>query len=216
MEPDQFIRKICHDVRAPLRALQELPVWLEEDIKAHLHPIPTEIAELLKLQKTQAKRLDLIVTGMAELARLKKTQTRPITPVAQSAPNLGWPEWLRCEFGVDQIPLEPDHAKLAIAHLVSNAFKHADAQSSQADLRVSQIDDGIRIAVTDFGPGIDPQFTEKVYEPLYTLKPRDECEGSGMGLAVVAEIAKLYGGSRAIHANAAGPGITSEIVIPFH
>jgi len=214
MSPEQFIRKICHDLRAPMRGLSELPTWIEEDLNANQISIPASVVELLDMQKTQAKRLDLIVIGLSEIAKINRTEDRARTAIGNVEPSNGWPKNLRCEFGVDDVPLEQSHAKLAINHLVDNAFKHADADQNSACLSVSKTAENIRIAVADFGPGIEHQYREKVFEPLTTLKPRDVCEGSGMGLAVVSRIAEIYGGSCAIRSNADSSGIVSELIVP--
>lgn len=52
----------------------------------------------------------------------------------------------------------------------------------------------IEVTVTDNGPGIDPVFHERVFEPFQTLRPRDEVEGSGIGLTVVKKLVETRGG----------------------
>ena len=45
-------------------------------------------------------------------------------------------------------------------------------------------------AVHDYGPGIPAEFQEEVFQMFHTLKPRDQVEGSGMGLAMVRRISR--------------------------
>jgi signal transduction histidine kinase len=49
--------------------------------------------------------------------------------------------------------------------------------------------------VEDDGPGIDPQHHERIFQIFQSLKPRDQVEGSGMGLAVVKKTVENQGGS---------------------
>jgi signal transduction histidine kinase len=49
-------------------------------------------------------------------------------------------------------------------------------------------------AVADDGEGIPAQYAERVFEMFHTLKPRDQVEGSGMGLAIVNRIVQWQGG----------------------
>lgn len=214
MSPEQFIRKICHDLRAPIRGLTDIPEWIEEDLKANQIKLPASVFDLLNMQKTQAQRLNLIVIGLSEIARLERKDADPRTDLNACEPATGWPASLRIDMDVEALPLETEHAKLVIHHLVDNAFKHGLADQQSATLTVSNVRDGIRIAVTDHGPGIEAQYCEKVYEPLYTLVPRDLCESSGMGLAVVSKIAELYHGSCSIRSNEQGIGLVSDIIVP--
>jgi signal transduction histidine kinase len=56
----------------------------------------------------------------------------------------------------------------------------------------------------DDGPGIDSQFHQRIFIMFQTLKPRDEVEGSGMGLALVKKIVEQYGGTVKVESNGRG------------
>lgn len=214
MSPEKFIQMIYHDLRAPLRAMKEVPSWLEDELSLQFDPVPENLLELLDLMRVQSTRLDSILVGLAELASLKRSDHQPSTCIQDALPDDGWPEQLVCQFDVEKLPLEREHAKLIISHLVSNAFKHANAAARSAELTISDVPQGVCIAVKDFGDGIGPEHIPKAYEPLTTLKSRDEVEGSGMGLAVVKRISELYSGSCDIQLNPLGSGLTSRVVIP--
>jgi signal transduction histidine kinase len=59
----------------------------------------------------------------------------------------------------------------------------------------------IDFIVSDDGPGIPLQHQEKVFGIFQTLKPRDEVEGSGMGLAVVKKLLQNYHSSITIESD---------------
>jgi signal transduction histidine kinase len=48
--------------------------------------------------------------------------------------------------------------------------------------------------VKDNGPGIDELFYQRIFEMFQTLRPRDQVEGSGMGLTVVKKLVESRGG----------------------
>jgi len=60
--------------------------------------------------------------------------------------------------------------------------------------------------VRDDGEGIPPQYAERVFEMFQTLKPRDQVEGSGMGLAIVNRIVQWQHGRVWLEPSPAGRG----------
>ena len=50
-------------------------------------------------------------------------------------------------------------------------------------------------SVSDDGPGIAPAFHQRIFQMFQTLKPRDQIEGSGMGLALVKKTVETHGGT---------------------
>ena len=50
-------------------------------------------------------------------------------------------------------------------------------------------------AVKDDGPGIPAQFHDQIFKMFHTLRPRDQVEGSGMGLAMVRKNVEVFGGT---------------------
>ena len=55
--------------------------------------------------------------------------------------------------------------------------------------------------MSDDGPGIPAEFHKKIFDMFRTLKPRDQVEGSGMGLAVVRKLVERRGGVMQVHSN---------------
>jgi signal transduction histidine kinase len=56
-------------------------------------------------------------------------------------------------------------------------------------------DEFVEFSVRDDGPGIDPQHHQRIFEIFQTLQPRDQVEGSGIGLAIVKKSVESRGGS---------------------
>lgn len=214
MTPERFIRKICHDLRAPLRGMKEIPDWLGQDLESYLKPVPAPILELLHMMKSQASQLDTIIIGLSELAKLERREKHPRSLIPGNPALENLPQNLRHQIDVDICPLEQDHLAQVVKHLVDNAYQHAQAEKLSATLLIARSAAGFHIAVRDHGPGIDECYLEKIFEPLYTLKSRDDLEASGMGLAVVAKIAALYGGECEATPNLNAMGTTFELCIP--
>src|SRR5271168_339399 len=89
-----------------------------------------------------------------------------------------------------------------LRNLFSNAIKHHDRPDGRIGLSCAEAGgDYYAFTVTDDGPGIPVQYQERVFEMFQTLRPRDEVEGSGMGLALVKKIVQNYGGKIAIESD---------------
>jgi len=63
----------------------------------------------------------------------------------------------------------------------------------------------IEVTVADNGPGIDPAYHERIFEIFQTLLPRDQVEGSGIGLTVVKKLLETRGDAIWVE-SAAGEG----------
>lgn len=68
-------------------------------------------------------------------------------------------------------------------------------------------------SITDNGPGIDPMYHERIFQIFQTLRPRDEVEGSGIGLAVVKKTIESYGGAIQVESTV-GQGTTFHFTWP--
>jgi signal transduction histidine kinase len=86
-------------------------------------------------------------------------------------------------------------------NLVANAIKHHDRPDGRITVTCADPPAGgdhpgmVEFAVADDGPGIEPQYHEKVFMIFQTLEARDKVEGTGVGLSVVRKIVESQGGS---------------------
>ena len=110
--------------------------------------------------------------------------------------------------------IDTHHAPLeqVLRNLINNAIKHHPTQQGQ--VRVSAADQGTALlfAVQDDGDGIPEDYADKVFQMFQTLQPRDEREGSGMGLAIVKRIIDWQGGRVWFHAGPGGVGTVFKFV----
>jgi signal transduction histidine kinase len=99
------------------------------------------------------------------------------------------------------VPLEQ-----VLRNLINNAIKHHPTK--EGHVRVYAQDKGgeVLFAVEDDGTGIPQEYAEKVFQMFQTLQPRDDIEGSGMGLAIVKRIVEWQGGRIWFHGGPGGCG----------
>ena len=100
-----------------------------------------------------------------------------------------------------------------LRNLINNAIKHHDRADGHVHIVAEEHDDFVEFCVIDDGPGIHPQYHERIFELFQTLKPRDQVEGSGMGLAIVKKTVENYGGSITVESTE-GEGATFRFTWP--
>ncbi len=82
-----------------------------------------------------------------------------------------------------------------LRNLIANAFKH-HREPAKGEVHIFAVERGqwVEFSIQDNGPGIAPNFHQRIFEIFQTLKPRDEVEGSGVGLTVVKKLVEVQGG----------------------
>ena len=115
--------------------------------------------------------------------------------------------------GVSGASLRADRDLLfqAICNLVDNAVKYTSVGSH---ITVSSLrnDGSITIAVTDDGEGIPVDYRDKVFDRFYRRESHRGTAGNGLGLSLVAAVAKLHGGQVFLKDN--DPGVNAILDIP--
>jgi len=100
-----------------------------------------------------------------------------------------------------------------LMNLIGNAIKHHDKTTGRIEVTAADRGSHHAFAVGDDGPGIPVQFHGRIFKMFQTLKPRDQVEGSGMGLAIVRKQVELSGGSVSLQSSE-GNGSTFHFTLP--
>jgi len=157
----------------------------------------------MTLLRNRVKRMEKLLDDLLEYSRLGKAEdVRYTETVAGSVMMddllllLAPPPGMKVRFAdafktisIYRMPLQQ-----VLYNLINNAIKHHDREEGEIEVDVARTEDGVRFSVRDDGPGIPAEFHERIFEMFHTLKPRDQVEGSGMGLAVVKKTVERFGG----------------------
>ena len=219
-ETDELIYRISHDLRASVRALQELPGWVVEDLSVAGVAIPAPSGRHLELIADHACRLDLMLTGLLEFSRVGRMQAiGPIKPhrVCQDViEDLGVAEVATLTVALDTGNVQMGDADLArvFSILLTNAIRFNTTAQPRIDVAGGPIDARFwRLRVTDNGPGIPETKRDFVQQPMTKLVSRDVDPGAGMGLAILRKIAESYGGKVQLSRPKSGTGTRVEITL---
>ena len=217
---DNLIYIISHDVRNSVRALIEIPQWIDEDLaRAGVSPDP-ELRTNLDMMTTHARRLDRMMHDLLVFSRVGRLQNVEEVSIASVIENvlsqIALQRTARVEtrLEVASVRIGERDILTLISTLITNAVRHHHGPSATIRIATEMEGHDVLLTVEDDGPGIAPEFRERVFNPMQTLRPRDEVEGSGMGLAIARKIARTYGGSIAIDDPESGHGTRVRFRLP--
>lgn len=194
---DEFAYVASHDLKSPLNAIVKIVGWLEEDAGDQL---PESALEHLALLKNRTQRMMRLLNDLLEYSRIGRKQFEEGIVELQVLTEdifsiLDKPEGFRLESDSIMLTVPRTPLELVLRNLISNAIKHHDKDAGLIEVRCEYDGGCYQIRVQDDGPGIPPELNHKVVEMFQTLKPRDQVEGSGMGLAMVKKTVEHYGGT---------------------
>lgn len=200
---EQFAYVASHDLKSPLNAIQQLANWIEEDCADIL---PEDSQNHLRLMMGRSSRMIRLLDDLLNYSRVSRYEYKyeaiELKSLVQDQFSLvDNPNNFHCVSPslfilVPRVPFE-----IVMRNILSNAIKHHDKEKGMIDIKFSKNDFEQTIIVSDDGPGIPPEMHKKVLEMFQTLKPRDDIEGSGMGLAMAKRIVNHYNGELSIRSD---------------
>jgi PAS domain S-box-containing protein len=217
---DQFAYVASHDLKAPLRGIGNLAQWIQEDLGERLSG---DSAEHLRLLQGRVQRMEALIDGILAYSRAGRVTSRREKVdtgalVREVIDFIAAPDDVAIEVP-DRLPvLETELLPLqqVLMNLIGNAVKYSSAERPDARVVIESQpagDGAIEFVVRDNGPGIAPEFHEKVWGIFQTLASRDKVEGTGVGLAVVKKIVEARGG-RVSMQSTPGQGATFRFTWP--
>ncbi|MGH3009846.1 MAG: sensor histidine kinase [Gaiellaceae bacterium] len=213
----RFVADASHELRSPLSLLRaEVELALEQP------PDATTLRDALRSIGEEADRLSNLAEDLLLLARLDdgrlplREEQLPVDDLladvaarfARRASESGHAIHIKAppiEIFADRLRLEQ-----ALANLLENALRHGDGDIT---LAAADTDDTVAFHVTDQGAGFPPDFLPRAFARFTRADEARTGPGTGLGLAVIAEIAAAHGGTCAA-TNLAGGGADVSLCIP--
>lgn len=213
-----LLASLSHDLKTPLTAIRVAV----ENLRGEL-PVDERAAQA-GAAITELERLTRLFQDILDMARIEAAAIH-LEPQWVTAADVVDAASAQVRHTLDgrtvtveaddqtEVQLDPRIASVALSHLIENAAQYSPADREIAiDAQVQS--DGLRVAVTDRGPGLDPRELEHLFERFYRGRTgRHATAGTGMGLAITRGLLTAAGG-RVWGENVPGAGARFTIVVP--
>ena len=220
---NDVVALVSHEMRTPLTAIQGM-----SELLAQYDMDPARRREMYQAIHEEARRLTRMTTDYLDIARLESGATalrrsptrvealvdRTLLLLDPLAAERGIRLSRRVEEDVPALVADADLLARALGNLVSNAIKYSP-RGTEVAVRVRREGAAVAIEVEDQGYGIPESDVGRVFDKFYRI-PRVQdvgTPGTGLGLALVREIAELHGGSVTVR-SVVNAGSTFTLRIP--
>jgi len=200
----EFLRLASHELRAPAAMLGGYLSMIEDE---SLGPIPEWLRPVLPLLKAKTAQINLLANEMVEAARLedgrlqlkrKRVELRELLrrSLTDAEPNATPKHRLRFDDRVGHelwVLGDPMRLEIVMGNLVDNAIKYSPA-GGDVTAQVSAVGGLAILSVRDQGIGIAAEDMSRLFVRFSRLAPFSEVPGTGLGLYLARELARLHGG----------------------
>ncbi|MEO0322375.1 MAG: PAS domain S-box protein [Myxococcota bacterium] len=203
---DQFAYVASHDMRTPLRGIQHIVSFLEEDL-------PPDVVALLAPRMAQlrerAQRMDMLLQSLLQFVRSTDDAERQLEVDVESVVRSIETTLCYGEAGGRELRLTLDASGLpeatlrsypvvvqhGLSNLIGNAVVHHDGDVANVHVGARLVEDAdgtlLELRVSDDGPGVKPEHRDRIFEVFRTLGNQNT---TGMGLALTRRLVQRVGG----------------------
>jgi len=222
---DDFMASVSHELRTPLTSIRAFSEILRDDPKT---PLP-ERGRFLDIIVSESERLTRLVNQVLDMAKIESGHAEwqigdvdlkaIVEQSAAATSQLFDDKGVRLELDLPAtapiVRADPDRLMQVVINLLSNAVKFAPRHAGRVAIHVVRDAEGVRVRVTDNGPGVLPEDRELIFERFrqggdtLTGKPT----GTGLGLPISRKIVEYFGGRLWVESEP-GQGAAFVFVLP--
>ena len=211
----RFVADMSHELRTPLTAMTAVTDILEDEAE-YLDPM---IAPAVRLVVSETRRLTELVENLMEVTRFDAGTAKLVLDevdvsdlITSCIDTRAWLDAVELDAPRGIVArVDPRRVDVILANLIGNALKHG---GSPVRVQVRVEGEELVVRVTDGGPGIPEDVLPHVFDRFFKADAaRRRSEGSGLGLSIAMENARIHGGTITA-ANAAEGGACFTLRLP--
>lgn len=222
----EFVSTISHELRTPLTSIAGSLTLISGGAAGE---VPPKIARLVGIARQNSERLirlinDILDLEKAEAGKLEfqfsvRSLRAEVASVAEF--NRGFAQSLGVAIDLEEgddadVFIDSDRLTQVLTNLISNAAKFSPPGGT-VRIRVDREDPGVRVTVSDNGPGIPAEFCARIFQKFAQADASDSRakSGTGLGLSIAKTITEKLGG-RIGFDTVPGKGTSFYIILPMH
>ena len=209
---NDLVATVAHEFRTPLTSMRMAVHILQEGT---VGPLTEKQLDLVYAARDDCERLQGIVEDLLDLSRIEAGKVDvSLTPLpaktivdgavagkADAARDAGLTLGEEIAEPVLPVLVDPERIGLVFDNLIVNAMRHSPPHG-RIEVRARPDSDHVRFEVVDEGPGIPPEYRQRIFEKFFRM-PGPKGDGIGLGLYISREIVAAHGGEMGVES---GPG----------
>jgi chemotaxis family two-component system sensor kinase Cph1 len=212
---------LSHDLKSPIFSIDGFSELLLGD---YTEKLDAEGQDFLRRIRSSAQQMRRVLDEMSHMIKLltRPTAKRPI-PLREIVEEV----MLKCNFLIEEggvridipadlptVNVDPEKMREAIAALISNALSFNDRPKGERTITIESttVENGYRLCVRDNGIGIDPRYTNQIFD-LGLKLDKARGGGPGYGLYLAKRVIESHGGTITVD-SVLGEGSTFCLTIP--
>ncbi|MHB1210086.1 MAG: HAMP domain-containing sensor histidine kinase [Acidimicrobiales bacterium] len=220
----RFASDVSHELRSPLTTLattasvlqqhrEELSPAGQESLNlllADLSIFQSLVEDLLEMARSDAGATPLVIETVRVVELVRQSVRSGARRHGLSEPPID----IALDVHDPFIDVDRRRFERVITNLIDNAHRYANGAVA---VRITRQDGQIAVNIDDAGPGVDPEERERVFERFFrgrAAHDRGIARGTGLGLALVRDHVRIFGGSISISESPEG-GARFQILLPL-
>jgi PAS domain S-box-containing protein len=192
-----FAHIVSHDLKSPLRSINALITWFQEDYEDVLDDDAHDTFDKLN---NKLEQMDALIDGILRYSSVNdknviSVQEVNIQEVLEEIQNILYiPEHIKFIFP-EKLPIiqaDKTRIKQLFQNLISNAINYIDKEEGKIEVKFRELKQYWKFSISDNGVGIAEAYHDKIFKIFQTLDKKGK--STGIGLSIVKKIIELYKG----------------------